>query len=131
MSRSTAGAWCYIARALWLQRLYCRSELSKRIFSLSEHVLRLPKRCGQSTAGAHIVTVGACIRTAGMQSSIAGELWLQRIHYQGGLVEHAVVLSERVIRMSERCGSDKVLPDRILGLLECLFTVGNWRENAV
>ncbi|ERN01672.1 hypothetical protein AMTR_s00090p00138580 [Amborella trichopoda] len=85
----------------------------------------------QSTIGAQIVTVGAHIRTAGVQSTIAEVLWLHRLHCQSGLPKRVVALPKRVIRMPEHYGSDQVLPERTLGLLERVFTVGNRREKAV
>ncbi|ERN13231.1 hypothetical protein AMTR_s00040p00229400 [Amborella trichopoda] len=78
----------------------------------------------QSTVGVHIVTTRARIWTAGTQSSIAGALWLQRLHCWSELLECVVALPKQVIGMPERCGLDKVLSERKLGLPKCIFTVG-------
>ncbi|ERN00589.1 hypothetical protein AMTR_s00091p00059590 [Amborella trichopoda] len=77
------------------------------------HVIGVLERCGEaSTAGAHIVTARASVFTVGAQFSIAGALWLQRLHCRSALPERVVSLPERAIIMSECSGSVKALPER-------------------
>ncbi|ERM98914.1 hypothetical protein AMTR_s00114p00090620 [Amborella trichopoda] len=96
-----AGAWSYIAGALWLQNLHCRSLVLHCRSAVAPEAL-LPEHGPTSPE----CVVRALSQTVGAPSEIARVPW-----YNNTLPEHVVTLLERVVTMPKRVVT---LPERVV-----------------